>query len=80
MVFKKRIDINPSLPTSDDPSAGQHVILGTAELEVHLSTHPGASKPFVVVFLYHPVLLAKSGALAELSGSCLRARQSGIAH
>jgi hypothetical protein len=74
MIFQEAIDIHLVLPAADYPSAREHVILGTAKPEIDLSAHPGTSKPFVVVFLYHPVFLGKSSALAKPSGLYLRAR------
>jgi hypothetical protein len=55
MVFQKPIDIKPHLPTPGYPSAGRHVILGTAELKIDIAAHPGASNCFIVVLLDQPL-------------------------
>ena len=67
-IFQEAVDIHLVLPATDYPSAREHVVLGTTEPEIHLAAHPGAANLFVIILLYHPVLLGKSGALAKLSG------------
>ena len=53
MFIQKLIDIHLHLPTTDYESAGKHVVLETAEPEIDLTPHPGASHRLVVVLLDH---------------------------
>jgi hypothetical protein len=51
MLLHKSFDIHLALPTTGYESAGEHVVLETAEPKIDFTPHPGASDRFVIVLL-----------------------------
>ena len=57
VFLQKPIDIYPILPASDNPSAGKHIILGTAIQKIDVATHPGASDYHIIILFDQPFFL-----------------------